>query len=54
VVGRVGSHNGVVIVTRQIGRIDGSIVLQLWLLASQHHLATYVLNNFAVKGAQNG
>jgi len=42
--------NGVVIVTRHGKTISGSIVLQLWLPAAQHGLATYILDNFAAEG----
>ena len=43
-------ENGMVIVTRHGRAISGSIILQLWLPASQHKLATYILDNFAAKG----
>jgi hypothetical protein len=38
--------NGISIVTRHRGRIDGYVSVELWLPPSQHALATTILNSF--------
>jgi hypothetical protein len=40
--------NGISIVTRQRGQIDGYVSVELWLPPSQHALATAILNSFRV------
>lgn len=42
--------NGISIVTRQDGRIDGYVSAELWLPRSQHALATTILNSFRLGG----
>lgn len=42
--------NGISIVTRQAGKIDGYVSVELWLPPSQHALATTILNSFRVTG----
>ena len=42
--------NGIAIVTRQNGRIDGYVSVELWLPPSQHALATTILNSFRLAG----
>ena len=42
--------NGVSIVIRQNGRIDGYASVELWLPPAQHALATTILNSFRLPG----
>lgn len=42
--------NGISIVSRQDGRIDGYVSVELWLPPSQHGLATTILNSFRLTG----
>jgi hypothetical protein len=42
--------NGVSIVIRQNGRIDGYVSVELWLPPAQHALATTILNSFQPTG----
>jgi hypothetical protein len=42
--------NGISIVTRQDGRIDGYVSVELWLPPRQHALATTILNSFRLAG----
>jgi hypothetical protein len=42
--------NGISIVIRQDGRIDGYASVELWLSPSQHALATTILNSFRLAG----
>ena len=42
--------NGISIVTRQHGRIDGFVSVELWLAPRQHRLATTILNSFRLSG----
>lgn len=42
--------NGISIVSRYHGRIDGFVRVELWLPPRQHRLATTILNSFRVSG----
>jgi hypothetical protein len=42
--------NGLSIVTREDGRIDGYVSVELWLPPSEHSLATTILDSFHLAG----